>query len=98
MSVLHPRSPQTSGVVARINRALLDECFRVEGRKTWYLLPDEIERDLDRFLAYYNLERSHRGYRPRARTPAQALPEALGLTELPPIVPEMEEVGPPKAA
>ena len=38
---------------------LLDECFRVEGRKTWYLTSDEIQRDLDRFLVVYNLERSH---------------------------------------
>jgi transposase InsO family protein len=28
------RSPQTNGFVERMNRTLLDECFRVEGRKT----------------------------------------------------------------
>jgi len=44
----------------------------------------EIQRDLDRFLAYYNLERSHQGYRLKGRTPAQALREALGVAELPP--------------
>lgn len=53
------RSPRTNGFVERMNRTLLDECFRVAGRQTWYLEPDEIQRDLDRFLAYYNLERSH---------------------------------------
>ena len=85
------RSPQTNGFVERMNRTLLDECFRVEGRKTWYVTPEEIQRDLDRFLGYYNLERSHQGYRLRGRTPAQALREALGLEELPPVVPEKEE-------
>jgi len=35
---------------------VLDECFRVEGRKTWYLSPSEIQRDLDKFLRYYNTE------------------------------------------
>ena len=74
-----------------MNRTLLDECFRVEGRKTWYVTPEEIQRDLDRFLGYYNLERSHQGYRLRGRTPAQALREALGLEELPPVVPEKKE-------
>ncbi len=69
------RSPQTSGFVERMNRTLLDECFRVEGRKTWYVTPEEIQRDLDRFLGYYSLERSHQGYRLRGRTPAQALRE-----------------------
>ena len=91
------RSPQTNGFVERMNRTLLDECFRVEGRKTWYLTPEEIQRDLDRFLAYYNLERSHQGYRLRGRTPAQALREALGVEVLPPVVPE-EEVDQPEAA
>ena len=85
------RSPQTNGFVERMNRTLLDECFRVEGRKTWYVTPEEIQRDLDRFLAYYNLERSHQGYRLRGRTPAQALREALGLEELPPVVPEKKD-------
>jgi transposase InsO family protein len=85
------RSPQTNGFVERMNRTLLDECFRVEGRKTWYVTPAEIQRNLDRFLAYYNLERSHQGYRLRGRTPAEALREALGLEELPPVVPQKDE-------
>lgn len=46
-----------------------------------------MQRDLDRFLRYYNLERSHQGYRLKGRTSVQALIEALGLTEIPDIVP-----------
>ena len=46
-----------------MNRTLFDERFRVAGRITWYLEPEEIQRDLDCFPAYYNLERSHQGYR-----------------------------------
>ena len=77
------RSPRTNGFVERMNRTLLDECFRVAGRQTWYIEPDEIQRDLDRFLEYYNLHRTHQGYRLQGRTPAQALREALGIEELP---------------
>ena len=55
------RSPRTNGFVERMNRTLLEECFRVAGRTTWYYRIDEIQADLDRFLAYYNLERSHQG-------------------------------------
>ena len=80
------RTPRTNGFVERMNRTLLDECFRVAGRTTWYIEPLEIQRDLDRFLVYYNLERSHQGYRLKGRTPAQALREALQIQELPPIV------------
>jgi transposase InsO family protein len=93
------RSPRTNGFVERMNRTLLDECFRVKGRQTWYLQPDEIQRDLDRFMRYYNLERSHQGYRLRGRTPAQALREALGIAELPEIIANEEETLPlPTAA
>ena len=82
------RSPRTNGFVERMNRTLLDECFRVAGRTTWYIEVSEIQRDLDQFLEYYNLQRSHQGYRLQGRTPAQALREALGVEELPPFTGE----------
>ena len=91
------RSPRTNGFVERMNRTLLDECFRVAGRTTWYISPEEIQRDLDKFLVFYNLKRSHQGYRLKGRTPAQALCEALGRKRLPPIVPK-EETQPEKEA
>lgn len=84
-------TPRTNGFVERMNRTLLDECFRVAGRQTWYITPAEIQRDLDVFLRYYNLERSHQGYRLKGRTPAQALRETLCIAELPPIVPDPQE-------
>ncbi len=80
------RSPRTNGFVEWMNRTLLDECFRVAGPTTSYLEPEEIQRDLDRFLAYYNLDRSHQGYRLRGRTPAHALREALRVEEIPEFV------------
>jgi len=86
------RSPQTNGFVERMNRTLLDECFRIDGRTTWYAEPEEIQRDLDRFPRYYNLDRSHQGYRLRGRTPVQALREARGIDEIPPVVPEEESL------
>lgn len=72
---------------ATLNRTLLEECFKVQGRQIWYIEPEEIQRDLDRFIKYYNLERSHQGYRLKGRTPAQALMEALGRKRLPPVIP-----------
>jgi transposase InsO family protein len=91
------RTPRTNGFVERMNRTLLDECFRIQGRKTWYIEPAEIQRDLDVFLRFYNLERSHQGYRLKGRTPAQALREALNLTTLPPVVPEVDSEAPEAA-
>jgi transposase InsO family protein len=80
------RSPRTNGFVERMNRTLLDECFRVKGRTEWYLTPAEIQRDLDAYLEEYNLRRTHQGYRVQGRTPAQALRDALGVVDLPPFV------------
>lgn len=78
------RSPRTNGFVERMNRTMLDECFRVSGRTTWFESIEQIQADLDKFMDYYNLERSHQGYRLQGRTPAQALREALGIDDLPP--------------
>jgi transposase InsO family protein len=77
------RTPRTNGFVERMNRTLLDECFRVKRRQTFYLTIEEIQHDLDEFMAYYNLERTHQGYRLNGRTPAQALRETLGIDALP---------------
>ena len=79
------RTPRTNGFVERMNRTLLDECFRIAGRTTWYTDISEIQRDLDVFMEKYNLRRSHQGYRLKGRTPAQALREALGIDDLPPL-------------
>jgi hypothetical protein len=76
-------------------RTLLDECFQAQGWQTLYIGTEEIQRDLDRLLRYYNLERSHQGYRLKGRTPAQALEEALGLDMIPDIIPPQEVNEPP---
>ena len=60
-----------------MNRRLPNECFRAEGRKTWYITPGQIQRDLDRCLAYHSLKRSQQGYRLKRRISAQAFHEAL---------------------
>ena len=86
------RTPRTNGFVERMNRTLLDECFRVAGRTTWYVDTAEIQRDLDTYLDEYNNRRPHQGYRLNGRTPAQALRHALGVNDLPPLLPPSEEV------
>lgn len=87
------RSPRTNGFVERMNRTLLDECFRVQGRTKWYAGPEEIQRDLDVFMAFYNFQRTHQGYRVAGRTPAQALLDLIAQQRmLPPMSPAAEEV------
>lgn len=35
--------PQSNGIVERLHRTLLDEHFRVEGRRTWFETLDEMQ-------------------------------------------------------
>jgi transposase InsO family protein len=87
------RSPRTNGFVERMNRTLLDECFRVQGRTKWYTSPDEIQADLDTFMAFYNFQRTHQGYRVAGRTPAKALYDLIAEQWLlPPMSDATQEV------
>lgn len=53
---------------------------------TWYTDPVEILRDLAQLLEYYNLRRSHPRYCLTGTRRAQALHEAFGILDLPPLV------------
>ena len=63
------RRPQSNGIVERFHRTLLDEHFRVEGRRTWFETVEEMQTALDAYLAKYNNERSHQGRGMNGRTP-----------------------------
>ena len=73
-------SLRSNDFVERMNRTLLDECFRVGGRTTWYERLNDIQADLDRFLADYSLERSHQGYRLRGKTLPRPSAKPSGAT------------------
>lgn len=76
-------SPKTNGFCERFNRTLKEEFFSVAYRKTLYESVQQLQDDLDRWLAFYNEQRSHQGYRTRGRTPAQAFADGLPLVSLP---------------
>jgi hypothetical protein len=46
-------------------------------RKTLYESLEQLQRDLDEYLAFYNRERAHQGYRTQGRTPHQAFLEGV---------------------
>ena len=69
--------PQSNGIVERFHRTLLDEHFRVEGRRTWFETIDEMQEALDTFLLTYNRKRPHQGRGMNGRTPWQAFKEGL---------------------
>lgn len=65
------RRPQSNGIVERLHRTLLDEHFRVEGRRTWFESLDEMQAALEAYLLTYNTQRSHQGRGMNGGTPAQ---------------------------
>ena len=71
------RRPQSNGFVERLHRTLLDEHFRVMGRKKFYEALDEMQTDLDAFLKAYNHSRPQQGRGMNGRTPAKAFNDGL---------------------
>jgi hypothetical protein len=63
-----------------LDRTLLDEHFRVEGRRTWFETIEEMQAVLDVYLDGYNHTQPHQGRGMRGRTPAQAFTEGLPRT------------------
>lgn len=66
-----PRHAWTNGFVERLQGTILTELWRCSFRRTYYTAVAPMQRDLERYLRFYNLERSHQGYRLRGRTPAE---------------------------
>ena len=65
------KRPQSNGIVERLHRTLLEEPFRVEGRRTWFETIDEMQRVLDDYLVVYNTKRPHQGRGMQGRTPCK---------------------------
>ena len=75
------RRPQSNGFGERPHRPLLDEHFRIEGRKTWYESVEQMQNDLDTYLHHYNRERTHQGRNMNGRVPYQAFIDGLPKNE-----------------
>jgi len=67
------RHPQTNGICERFHKTILNEFYQVTFRKKIYLSIDELQKDLDDWLHYYNHERTHQGKMCCGRTPIQTL-------------------------
>ena len=71
------KRPQSNGIVERLHRTLLDEHFRVEGRRTWFETIEEMQTALDAYLLSYNTKRPHQGRNMIGRTPLKAFADGL---------------------
>ncbi len=55
------RHPQTNGICERFHKTILNEFYQVAFRKKLYGTLEELQKDLDEWLALYNNERTHQG-------------------------------------
>ena len=66
-------SPQTNGICERFHKTILQEFYQVTFRKKLYVTMEELQKDLDEWLHYYNNERTHQGKMCCGRTPMDTL-------------------------
>lgn len=67
------QSPQTNGICERFHKTILQEFYQVTFRKKLYATLDELQKDLDEWIKYYNNERTHQGKMCCGRTPLETL-------------------------
>ncbi len=67
------RSPQTNGICERFHKTILQEFYQVTFRKKVYNSIEELQKDLDEWMNYYNNERTYQGKMCCGRAPMETL-------------------------
>ena len=67
------KSRQQNGICERFHKTILQEFYQVMFRKVIYRQIEDLQRDLDVWLKWYNEERTHQGKMCCGRTPMQTL-------------------------
>ena len=75
------KHPQTNGICERFNKTVLNEFYRVAFRKKLYTSLEELQRDLDAWLAEYNEQRTHQGRWCYGKTPRQTFLDSVPLAK-----------------
>jgi len=73
--------PQTNGICERFHRTIKEEFYDIAFRKKIYTTLDQLQADLDQWMAYYNAERPHSGKYCDGRTPDQTFSETKHLAD-----------------
>ncbi len=73
------KSPQTNGICERFHRTVLEEFYRIAFRKKVYRGIEDLQADLDAWVASYNENRPHQGRWCYGKTPMQTFLDATPL-------------------
>jgi len=73
------RHPQTNGICERFHRTIQEEFYATAFRKKLYYSLEELQADLDNWLAGYNRTRPHSGKYCYGKTPMQTFLDSVSL-------------------
>ena len=75
------KRPQSNGMCERSHKTVQDEFYAVAFRKKLYTSLEELQADLDAWLAYYNSERPHSGRYCYGKTPMETFSDSRHLAK-----------------
>jgi transposase InsO family protein len=75
------RSPQTNGICERFHKTIQDEFYAVAFRKKIYHSLEEVQKDVDKWIEEYNMERTHSGKYCFGKTPWQTFLDSKKLAD-----------------
>lgn len=75
------RSPRTNGICERFHKTILDEFYRVTFRKKIYTSIEELQKDLDEWVDFYNNLRTHQGKMCCGRTPMVTFIDGIKIAQ-----------------
>jgi len=75
------RSPQTNGICERFHRTMQDEFYSIAFRKKLYANLEQLQTDVDAWLAEYNDNRPHSGKYCFGKTPMQTFRDSKHLAD-----------------
>jgi transposase InsO family protein len=75
------RHPQTNGICERFHKTMLNEFYRVAFRKKIYRTLEELQVDLDSWMAEYNQQRPHQGRWCYGKTPMHTFIDSVSLAK-----------------
>jgi len=70
---IHAGRPQSNGAVERVQRTILEECWRRTFARSLVPKLTALQRDLESYLRYYNHDRAHLGRLTKGRIPADSV-------------------------
>ena len=76
---LQPLRPQTNGICERFHKTLLYEFYQVAFRKKIYTSIEQLQADLDDWVASHNEQRPHQGRWCYGKTPMQTFLDTIPL-------------------